>query len=124
MWSYLICVNSEIEADIITGLLDEAQIPTQKKYPGGLKASYGIINGVEVWVPSDSLEQAQELLITPPQNSESSTATAEESVNELNTFETDSKTLSFNWLSKVIVISCILILFVLIYGLLSGETSY
>lgn len=116
MWCFLISVNSEIEADIINGLLEEAKIPTQKKYPGGLKASYGIINGVEVWVPSDSLEQAQGLLTELPPNLESSTPFAEDAGDELQSLETDSPKPSWSWLSKSAFISFIVILFVLFYG--------
>lgn len=121
MWSYLISVNSEIEADIITGLLEEAQIPVRKKYPGGLKASYGIINGVEVWIPSDCFEQARELLNTLPQGLESSSS-SEEPENELN--PNDSEKLSTWLLPKPIFLSFILVLFVLLYWLIKGLDSY
>lgn len=128
MWSYLICVNSEIEADIIHGLLEEAQIPVQKKYPGGLKASYGIINGVEVWVPSDSLGQARELLTTLPQDIEntfeSSNDSPTRSQNGLNPLDTDSDKPSPRRLSKPVVISFILVLFVLLYWLIKGLDLY
>lgn len=69
MWSLLISVSTEVEADIIKGLLDQSQIQVQKKYPlGSLKDSYGIENGVELWVPSDVLDQARTLINEPLQD--------------------------------------------------------
>lgn len=63
MWSLLISVCTEVEADIIKGLLDQSQILVQKKYPlGSLKDSYGIVNGVELWVPAAELDQARALI--------------------------------------------------------------
>lgn len=118
MWSLLICVNSEIEADIINGLLEEAKIPTQKKDPGGLKASYGIINGIEIWVPSESLENAQELLKELPAHSESSHSLDDEDANELSSLDRNLNKLNYRLISKPIVVCFIIILLVLIYGVL------
>ncbi|AHF06885.1 putative signal transducing protein [Desulfitobacterium metallireducens] len=120
MWSFLVSVNSEMEADIINGILEEANIPTQKKYPGDLKASYGIINGVEVWVPSNSLELAQALLAALPQQLESLTPFTEDAGNELNSSANDSPKARWRWLYKSILICFILILFVLFYGFSRG----
>lgn len=117
MWTYLISVNSDIEADVIIGLLEEANIPTEKKDPGGLKASYGIINGIEVWVPSELLEQAQELLTT-------STPFLDESQNQPNSLEVESNQPISNGFPKPILVSFILILFVLLYWLFTGIASY
>ncbi|HVJ48581.1 DUF2007 domain-containing protein [Desulfitobacterium sp.] len=125
MWSYLITVNSDIEADIINGLLEEAQIQIQKKYPGSgnLRASYGIINGVELWVPSEDLEEARELLTTLPQDSESSfessTDFSEEFKPEL--YPPDLDELSPKGLfAKPASISFILIILILLYWLIKG----
>lgn len=75
MWSLLISVNTEVEADIIKGLLDQSQILVQKKYPlGSLKDSYGIVNGVELWVPAAEIDQARTLINPLIQNSEATEA--------------------------------------------------
>lgn len=79
MWSLLISVNTEVEADIIKGLLDQSQILVQKKYPlGSLKDSYGIVNGVELWVPAAELDQARTLINSLIQNSEATEAVQDE----------------------------------------------
>lgn len=118
MWSFLITVNSEIEADIIIGLLEDARIPTQKRDPGGLKASYGIVNGIEIWVPSESKEHAQELIKTFSQGSGDSSFLAEEAGDEFNVLDENSSKLSGGLFFKPVVICFILILGVLFYGLL------
>ncbi|SHN84464.1 hypothetical protein SAMN02745215_04246 [Desulfitobacterium chlororespirans DSM 11544] len=57
-------VTTEVEADIVSGLLEQGHIPAQKAYPGlgNLKAAYGIVNGVEIYVPEDCLKHAKEIL--------------------------------------------------------------
>lgn len=116
MWSFLITVNSEIEADIIIGLLDEGRIPTRKKDPGGLKASYGISNGIEIWVPCESLEQAHDLLKTLLQDSES--LFAEEAGDDFSSLNKSATKLSGGLLPRTIIVCFIVIIFVLIYGML------
>ncbi|MEL1135959.1 DUF2007 domain-containing protein [Desulfitobacterium sp. THU1] len=63
-WLFLTNVTTEIEADIVIALLEQAEIPAQKAFPGSgnLKATYGLINGVEIYVPEDWMEQAKEIL--------------------------------------------------------------
>lgn len=63
-WVFLTNVLTEVEADIIFGLLEQEGIPAQKAYPGvgNLKAAYGLINGVEIYVPKDYVEQAKDIL--------------------------------------------------------------
>ncbi|MGE4274310.1 MAG: DUF2007 domain-containing protein [Desulfitobacterium sp.] len=63
-WLFLTNVTTEIEADIVIALLEQAEIPTRKAFPGSgnLKATYGLINGVEIYVPEDWMEQAKEIL--------------------------------------------------------------
>lgn len=64
MWDLLISVTTEIEADILIGLLEQENIPSRKIYPGigNLKASYGLMSGVDVYVPNQLILQAKELL--------------------------------------------------------------
>jgi hypothetical protein len=64
MWSFLTSVATEIEADILLGLLDQEKIPVRKVYPGigNLKATYGLLNGVELYVPESQLQLAKILL--------------------------------------------------------------
>ena len=84
MWSLLISVSTEVEADIIKGLLDQSEILVQKKYPlGSLKDSYGIVNGVELWVPADDLDQARTLINPLIQNSEATEAVQDEDEDEV-----------------------------------------
>ncbi|ACL20837.1 hypothetical protein DesLBE_0541 [Desulfitobacterium sp. LBE] len=63
-WVFLTNVTTEVEADIVIGLLEQGHIPAQKAYPGlgNLKAAYGIVNGVEIYVPEDCLKHAKEIL--------------------------------------------------------------
>ena len=63
-WVFLTSVFSEVEADIIIGLLEQEGIPAKKAYPGAgnLKSTYGLINGVEVYVSEDDAQQAKEIL--------------------------------------------------------------
>jgi hypothetical protein len=64
MWVFLTSVTTEIEADILIGLLHQEGIPTRKIYPGigNLKATYGLISGVEIYVPDAMRLKAKELL--------------------------------------------------------------
>jgi hypothetical protein len=70
MWAFLKGVATEIEADILIGLLEQENIPVKKHYPGigNLKAAYGLLNGVELYVPDDLILQARELLASIPVN--------------------------------------------------------
>lgn len=63
-WVYLTSVMTEVEADIVIGLLEQEHIPAQKAFPGigNLKATYGLINGVEIYVPKEQAMQAKEIL--------------------------------------------------------------
>lgn len=63
-WVLLANVTTEVEADIISGLLMDADIPIRKAYPGvgNLKAAYGLINGVEIYVPLELIEQAKAII--------------------------------------------------------------
>lgn len=69
-WTFLTSVRTEIEADILIGLLELDNIPIKKNYPGmgNLRASYGLINGVEIYVPKDLIFQAKEILSTIDKN--------------------------------------------------------
>lgn len=72
MWAFLKSVASEIEADIIIALLGQENIPVKKHYPGigNLKTTYGIMNGVDLYVPKNQLLQAKERLsLIPDPNS-------------------------------------------------------
>lgn len=64
MWGFLISVTTEVEADILIGLFEQENIPARKIYPGfgNLKATYGLISGVEIYVQSDYLLQAKAIL--------------------------------------------------------------
>lgn len=64
MWVFLTSVATEIEADILIGLLEQENFPAKKIYPGigNLKATYGLMSGVEIYVPKDLIIQAKELL--------------------------------------------------------------
>ena len=70
MWTFLKGVATEIEADILIGLLEQENIPVRKHYPGigNLKASYGLLNGVELYVPDVLILQAKELIASIPTN--------------------------------------------------------
>lgn len=114
MWSYLNSVSSEVEADIVEGLLQEAQISVQKKFPGSgnLKGSYGIVNGVELWVQSIYLEQAREILDSLTHDLEDKTLQKSTSIPK-STF-----------LRKAVLLSFFLVLFVLLYWLFKGLDSF
>lgn len=64
MWVFLSSVTTEIEADILIGLLEQENIPARKIYPGigNLKATYGLISGVEIYVQNDHILQAKAIL--------------------------------------------------------------
>lgn len=66
MWVFLTSVSTEIEADILIGLLEQESFPTQKIYPGigNLKATYGLMSGVDIYVPKDLLLQAKDLIVS------------------------------------------------------------
>lgn len=68
-WAFLTCVITEVEADIVIGLLEQEHIPALKAFPGigNLRATYGIINGVEIYVPKEQVRQAKEILSTDRQ---------------------------------------------------------
>lgn len=67
MWTFLINVTTDIEADILIGLLEQENIPAKKIYPGigNLKATYGLMSGVDVYVPDNMILQAKDLLGAP-----------------------------------------------------------
>jgi hypothetical protein len=64
MWAFLISVTTDVEADILSGLLEQENIPAKKLYPGigNLKATYGLISGVDVYVPDNLILQAKAIL--------------------------------------------------------------
>lgn len=66
MWIFLTSVATEIEADIVIGLLEQENIAVKKIYPGigNLKATYGLMSGVEIYVPKDLILQAKDLLLS------------------------------------------------------------
>jgi len=58
-------VSQDLEADIIIGLLNNENIPALKQYPEAgafLKIAYGLTTGVDLYVPTDSLEAALQLI--------------------------------------------------------------
>ncbi len=64
-WEHLIFIYNETEADIVIGLLGTADIPTIKMYKGAgvlHKVYAGRATGVDLFVPSDKLDHAKELL--------------------------------------------------------------
>jgi len=63
-WVLLANVATEMEADIILGLLEGEGVPAWKDYPGigDLKPSFGLLNGVDIYVPEDCSQTAQEIL--------------------------------------------------------------
>lgn len=65
MWVFLTSVATEFEADILIGLLELENIPTKKIYPGigNLKATYGLMSGVEIYVPKDLILLAKDLIL-------------------------------------------------------------
>ncbi len=80
MWAFLINVTTEIEADILIGLLEQENIPSKKLYPGigNLKATYGLMNGVEVYVPDNLILRAKDLLGSPLEESPTQESNDEE----------------------------------------------
>ncbi|MDD2572956.1 MAG: DUF2007 domain-containing protein [Bacillota bacterium] len=64
-WEHLVFLYSEMEADIVRGLLETAGIPVIKTYKGmGVlhKVYTGKATGVDLYVPAERLVQAKELL--------------------------------------------------------------
>ena len=64
-WTLLVGVPHETEADIICGLLETNEIPTEKKsnHPfGSMKVIFGHEPGVKIYVPAKFLSKAQELI--------------------------------------------------------------
>lgn len=65
-WVFLKSTLNDIEADVISGLLEANGIPTMRKYPNisGLAKIYlGSSFGVEIYVPNEHLEEARLLII-------------------------------------------------------------
>ncbi len=64
MWALVTYVDSEFEANVVVGLLEQEGIPTKKAYPGisSLKESYGLVKGVEIYVPEECHQLAKELI--------------------------------------------------------------
>lgn len=64
MWALVTYVDSEFEANVVVGLLEQEGIPTKKTYPGisSLKESYGLVKGVEIYVPEECIQLAKELI--------------------------------------------------------------
>ncbi len=64
-WVKLTSLSGEIEAELVIGLLETHDIPSQKVYPGAtqyVKVYMGTAVGVEVHVPDEKLEIAKEIL--------------------------------------------------------------
>lgn len=64
-WAFLQSTLNDIEADVITGVLETNEIPTMRKYPGSsslAKVYLGSSFGVEIYVPAGQLEKARALL--------------------------------------------------------------
>ncbi|NLZ90984.1 MAG: DUF2007 domain-containing protein [Clostridiales bacterium] len=64
-WEHLVFLYSEMEADIVIGLLETEGIPVIKTYKGmGVlhKVYTGKATGVDLFVPQRKLEQARKLL--------------------------------------------------------------
>ena len=64
MWALVTYVDSEFEADVVIGLLEQEGIPTKKAYPGisNLRDSYGLVKGVEIYVPEECSQLAKEII--------------------------------------------------------------
>ncbi|MFA5535654.1 MAG: DUF2007 domain-containing protein [Bacillota bacterium] len=64
-WALIKGILTDLEADIIAGLLETNEIPVLRKYPGmsGLTKVYmGSSFSVDLYVPSTRLQEARELL--------------------------------------------------------------
>jgi hypothetical protein len=64
-WEHLVYLYNEMEADIVTGLLETEGIPVVKTYKGmGIlhKVYTGRATGVDLFVPREKLLQAKKLL--------------------------------------------------------------
>ena len=64
-WEHLVFLYNEMEADIVTGLLETEGIPVVKTYKGmGIlhKVYTGKATGVDLFVPREKLELARKLL--------------------------------------------------------------
>lgn len=62
-WVYLCGAAQEIEAGIITGLLEEQKIPARKVYLGAgefTRIASGLTSGIEIYVPQEYLTDAKE----------------------------------------------------------------
>ncbi|WP_425801610.1 hypothetical protein ACHOLT_13655 [Desulfitobacterium sp. Sab5] len=133
MWSLLISVSTEVEADIIKGLLDQSQIQVQKKYPlGSLKDSYGIENGVELWVPSDVLDQARTLIDTLTKDSETinedvdkdHNGRGEDGENEKEEQEAKPMYKTNSSINKRVLLAILLSLIIILYWLMRGSEMF
>ena len=64
-WALIKGILTDLEADIIAGLLETNEIPVMRKYPGmsGLTKVYmGSSFSVDLYVPLKKLKEAEELL--------------------------------------------------------------
>ncbi len=65
-WVLLIEANNDVEADIISGFLQDNGIPSRKAdsspYTGAMRVIGGLAVEVQIFVPESFLEQAKELL--------------------------------------------------------------
>lgn len=102
-------VNNEIDAQMIMNTLQNAGIPCLRKYisNGDMMKIYGFVNfGSKIYVPSQVLEQAQELIHFEP--IELDDATYEEPV-ETPLFKKDIWFNIIFWLlAGITIVSCIL----------------
>lgn len=72
-WAVLTNVSNDIEYEIIAGLLHTGNIPTIKQYKGldgylVIFTGTPIINGIDVLVPEDKLEEARMIIDAPIQD--------------------------------------------------------
>lgn len=127
MWSLLISVSTEIEADIIKGLLDQNQIEVQKKYPlGSLKDSYGIVNGVELWVPSSELEYSRTLINTLTKDPETINEDEDIDKDQYVRGEQEAKPIykTKSSINKQVLLAILLALAIIIYWLMKGSEIF
>ena len=70
-WVYLTNTYNDLEADVITGLLETHDVPIMRKYPGNssiAKIYLGSSFGAELYVPEEKLELAKSILRRAQQN--------------------------------------------------------
>lgn len=64
-WVKVASVRNDLEADILTGLLEGEGVPVQKRYPRAgqyLKVFLGPVVEVELWVPAGREAEARRIM--------------------------------------------------------------